>query len=65
MAATTEKPPTLAKELAALERMTTTELRVKYSEVFGEPATVGNQAWLARRVGWRLQAFAGDDRSER
>jgi hypothetical protein len=45
MPATTEKPPTLAKELAALERMTAAELRDKYAEVFGEPAASGNRAW--------------------
>ena len=54
MPATTEKPPTLAKELAALERMTAAELRDKYAAVFGEPAASGNRAWLARRVGWRM-----------
>src|SRR3954469_16942674 len=48
MPATTEKPPTLARELAALERMTAAELRDKYAAVFGEPATSGNRAWLAR-----------------
>ncbi len=65
MPATTEKPPTLAKELAALERMTATELREKYAAVFGEPAASGNRAWLARRVGWRMQALAEGDMSER
>ena len=54
MPATTDKPPSLAKELAALERMTAAELRDKYAEVFGEPAASGNRAWLARRVGWRM-----------
>ena len=53
MPATTDKPLTLAKELAALERMTAAELRDKYAEVFGELAASGNRAWLARLVGWR------------
>jgi hypothetical protein len=65
MPATTEKPPTLAKELAALERMTAAELRDRYAEVFGEPAASGNRAWLGRRVGWRMQALAEGDLSER
>jgi len=65
MPATTEKPPTLAKELAALERMTAADLRDKYVEVFGEPAASGNRAWLARRVGWRMQALAEGDLSDR
>ncbi|HYH63968.1 MAG TPA: DUF2924 domain-containing protein [Urbifossiella sp.] len=65
MPATTEKPPTLAKELAALEKMTAAELREKYAELFGEPAASGNRAWLARRVGWRMQARAEGDLSDR
>ena len=39
MPATTEKPPSLARELAALERMTAAELRDKYAAVFGPPLT--------------------------
>ena len=65
MPATTEKPPTLPRELAALERMTATELRDKYVHLFGEPAASGNRAWLARRVGWRMQALAEGDLSDR
>ncbi|QDU23747.1 DUF2924 domain-containing protein [Urbifossiella limnaea] len=65
MPATTDKPPTLARELAALARMTAAELRDRYAAVFGEPAASGNRAWLARRVGWRLQALAEGDLSER
>jgi hypothetical protein len=65
MPATTDKPPTLTRELAALERMTAAELRDKYVAVFGEPAASGNRAWLTRRVGWRLQALAEGDLSER
>lgn len=65
MPATTERPPTLSKELAALERMTAAELRDKYAAVFGEPAASGNRAWLARRVGWRMQALAEGDLSDR
>ena len=57
MPATAERPPTLAKELVALERMTAAELRDRYAVVFGETAASGNRAWLARRVGWRLQAL--------
>ena len=65
MPATTDKPLTLTRELAALERMTAAELRDKYAELFGEPAASGNRAWLARRVGWRMQALAEGDLSER
>ena len=65
MPATTEKPPTPAKELAALERMTATELRDKYAALFGEPAASSNRAWLSRRVGWRMQALVEGDLSDR
>ncbi|HEX4611274.1 MAG TPA: DUF2924 domain-containing protein [Urbifossiella sp.] len=57
--------PSLARELAALDRMTTRELRDKFAQVFGEPTAAGNRAWLVRRVGWRLQALAEGDLSER
>ena len=62
MPAATAKPPTLAKELAALERMTAAELRDKYAKRFGEPAASGKRAWLGRWVGWRMQAVAEGDR---
>jgi hypothetical protein len=65
MPATTEKPPTLAKALTAIDRMTAAELREKYAAVFGEPAASGNRAWLARRVGWRMQALAEGVLSDR
>jgi hypothetical protein len=55
----------VAKELAALEAMTVTELRAKYVQVFGEETRVGNKAWLVKRIIWRLQALAEGDLSER
>jgi hypothetical protein len=39
MPVTTKPPSTLAKELAALERMTTAELREKFAAVLGELTT--------------------------
>lgn len=65
MPATTDKPPTLARELAAIDRMSAAELRDRYAAVFGEPAASGNRAWLARRVGWRMQALPEGDLSDR
>ena len=65
MPATTEKPPTLAKELAALERMTAAELRDRYAAVFGELAASGNRAWLAGPVPAGGGATAGDNRLSR
>ncbi|MBN9524150.1 DUF2924 domain-containing protein [bacterium] len=64
-AKTETPPPSLARELAALDRMTTAELREKFAAVFDEPTTAGNRAWLLRRVGWRIQALAEGDLSER
>lgn len=55
----------VAKELAALQRMTPAQLRDKYAEVFGEPTTTGNRTWLLRRIAWRIQADAEGDLSDR
>ena len=55
----------VARELAALQRMTVKQLREKYAEVFGETTTTGNKVWLVRRVTWRLQALAEGDLSDR
>jgi hypothetical protein len=55
----------VGKEVAALQRMSTAELRAKYAEVFGEATTANNRPWLLRRIAWRLQALAFGDLSER
>jgi len=55
----------VAKEIAALERMTVTELRTRFAAVFGEPTRACNKTWLLRRIIWRLQAQAEGDLSER
>jgi Protein of unknown function (DUF2924) len=55
----------IAKEVAALKRMTTTQLRTRYAEVFHEATNANNKAWLLRRIAWRLQALAEGDLSER
>jgi hypothetical protein len=55
----------VAKELAALPRMSVAQLREKYATVFGETTTTGNRTWLVRRIAWRIQAHAEGDRSER
>lgn len=46
------------REFAALERMTATQLRQRYGEVFGEETNGRNKAWLVKRIAWRLQAKA-------
>jgi hypothetical protein len=55
----------VAKELAALQRVSVSALRAKYAEVFGETTTTGNRTWLLRRIAWRIQADAEGDLSER
>jgi hypothetical protein len=55
----------IAKEVAALRRMTVKELRSRYAEVFGEPTNGNHKVWLTRRIAWRLQALAEGDLSER
>jgi hypothetical protein len=55
----------VAKEVAALKRMTPKQLRYRYAELFGEATTTGNRTWLVRRIAWRLQAIAEGDLSER
>src|SRR6202142_2837412 len=56
----------IASEVAALRRLSTRELRAKFAKVFGDEArTTNNRGWLVRRIGWRLQALAEGDLSER
>jgi hypothetical protein len=55
----------VAKEVAALQRLTIGELRRRYAEAFGEQPTTNNRTWLVKRIVWRLQALAEGDLSER
>lgn len=54
----------VAKKVAALGRMTVSELRSKHIEAFGEPTRTGNRDYLVKRIAWRLQANAHGDLSE-
>ena len=51
--------------VTALSRMTVTQLRHRYGEVFGEPARSFNKQHLVKRIAWRLQAMHEGDLSER
>jgi hypothetical protein len=53
------------QEVTALMRLTTKQLRERYTEVFGEETNGNNRTWLIRRIAWRLQALAEGDLSER
>jgi hypothetical protein len=55
----------LNPDLAALQRMTTSELRRRYAEVFGDQPSTWNRVWMQRRLAWRLQALAEGGLSER
>lgn len=55
----------IGKEAAAMKRMTVTELRRKYAEVFGEDTRSRHKDYLVRRIAWRLQANAEGGLSER
>jgi hypothetical protein len=55
----------IAKEVAAMKRMTMNELRARYAEAFGETTNANNRVWLIKRVAWRLQAQAEGDLSQR
>ena len=55
----------IAKEVAAMERMTVDGLRRKYAEVFGERTNGRHKHWLVKRIIWRMQANAEGDLSER
>lgn len=55
----------LAKELAALERMTVGQLQQRYAEVFGETVRSRHRQYLIRRIAWRLQANVEGGLSER
>jgi hypothetical protein len=57
--------PHIAKEVAALPRLSFAALRARYAQLFQEPTRVGNRPWLVRRIAWRLQALAEGDLSDR
>jgi Protein of unknown function (DUF2924) len=56
---------TLHADLAALQRMTASELRVRYADVFDEQPPTWNRVWMLKRLAWRLQALAEGGLSER
>jgi len=55
----------IAREVAALKRMTVKELRSRYVEIFGEATQSGNKDWLSKRIAWRMQANAEGGLTER
>ncbi len=55
----------VAKELAALRRISVGDLRQKYAEVFGETTNGRHKQWLIKRIIYRMQVLAEGDLSER
>jgi hypothetical protein len=55
----------MARSIAALQRLTVKDLRTKFAEVFGESTNAHNRDWLIRRIAWRMQALAEGGLSER
>ncbi len=53
------------RELAALEQLSSRDLRDRYEELFGEPPLSGHRQHLLKRIAWRLQALAEGGLSER
>ena len=56
---------TLAEQIDALHRQTTSELVERYAEVHGYPCRTRHREYLIRKIAWRLQANAEGDLSER
>jgi hypothetical protein len=56
---------TTTREIAAPQRLTMPQLRLRYAEVFGEETNANNRAWLVKRLAGRLQALAEGDLSQR
>ena len=52
-------------EIATLDRLSTSELCERYSELFGQPVRTRHKQYLVRKIAWRLQALAEGDLSER
>jgi hypothetical protein len=55
----------IAKEVNALRRMATRDLKSRYADLFGEPTRSGHREWLVKRIAWRMQVLAEGDLSER
>lgn len=55
----------IEQTLAALERMTVTQLRAQHLQVFGEETRACNRDFLIKRLAWRIQSLAEGGLSER
>ena len=55
----------MRKEIEELSRITVSQLRQKYLEVFGEETRSNHRQFLFRRIAWRIPALAEGGLSER
>jgi hypothetical protein len=55
----------LNQHIDDLRHLTTTQLQLKYRELFGQPSHSNHKDYLFRRVAWRMQALAEGGLSER
>ena len=55
----------LRQEIEDLRQLKAKELRLRYSQLFGEDSPSSNRQHLFRRIAWRLQAQAEGDLTER
>jgi hypothetical protein len=55
----------IVNEVAALQRLSVRQLRLRFAELFGEATKASNRSWLVKRIAWRMQALAEGDLSER
>lgn len=58
-------PVTIAHQIDALQRMTTSELAERFAALHGYPCRTRHRAYLVRKIAWRLQADAEGDLTER
>ncbi len=50
------------QEVRRMRRMTASELKQRYTEVFGEESRSNHKDYLVKRIAWRLQAIEEGDR---
>jgi hypothetical protein len=55
----------IVNEVAALQRLSVGQLRLRFAELFGETTHASNRTWLLKRIAWRMQALAEGDLSQR
>ena len=55
----------IVNEVAALRRLSVSQLRLRFAELFGETTNASNRTWLTKRIVWRMQALAEGDLSQR